>query len=285
MKLTSYESAAEFLAVAEPELLRDEAKNNLILGIAGRVRGGRSYGDRPPVFVTVDAKGELIAAAIRTPPHPLIVHCADGRHDALDPLVDHLLSADPGLPGVNGEAPTAAAFARRWMERSNVRSRLGMQMSIYALHEVDHPVGVPGRMRLAREEDVDLLAGWMLRFYEEAVPDDPPIDPAQTVRRFMESGAMAVWDHEGVVSMAGSSRGTANGATVSAVYTPSGNRGNGYASACVAGLCGLLLERGSAFCTLYADLSNPTSNKIYQRIGFRLVSESAVYRFAPEGDT
>ena len=285
MNVRSHPDAAAFLTVAEGPLLREEARNNLILGIADRVRSGRSYGDDPPVFATVDAEGELVAAAIRTPPFPLIVYCVDGRHDALDPLVDHLLNADPQLPGVNGEVSVATAFAERWTERSNGRAELGMQMRVYALHEVDRPVGVPGRMRLAREEDVDLLAEWMLRFHEEAVPGDPPSDPGETVRRFMESGTMAVWDHGGPVSMAGSSRGTANGTTVSAVYTPPEKRRNGYASACVAGLCELLLERGNAFCALYADLSNPTSNRIYQRIGFRLVSEAAVYRFSPGADS
>jgi len=280
MKLTSYDSAAAFLVATEPALLRDEAKNNLILGIAGRVRGGRSYSDRPPIFATVETGGDLVAAAIRTPPYPLILHCEEGRLEAIDPIVDHLMQVDPELPGVNGEASTAAAFAERWTERTHGHSKLGMQMRIYALYEVDRPVGVPGRMRSAEQKDVDLLAGWMLRFHEEAVPGDPPTDPTETVRRFMASGTLAVWDHDHVVSMAGSSRGTANSSTVSAVYTPPEERGHGYASACVAGLCQRLLERGDAFCTLYADLANPTSNKIYQQIGFRRVSESAVYRFS-----
>jgi len=285
MNVRSYSDAGAFLAVAEGPLLRKEAKNNLMLGIADRVRCGRTYGSEPPIFATVDAEGELVAAAIRTPPFPLIVTCADGRHDALDPLVDHLLTVDGQLPGVNAEASVAAAFAERWTKRSSRLAELDMQMRVYALHEVDRPEGVPGRMRLAQEEDVDLLAEWMLRFHEEAVPGDPPSDPGETVRRFMESGTMAVWDHGGPVSMAGSSRGTANGTTVSAVYTPPEKRRNGYASACVAGLCELLLERGNAFCALYADLSNPTSNRIYQRIGFRLVSEAAVYRFSPGADS
>ena len=285
MKLAAYADAGGFLDVAEKPLLVDEAKNNLILGIADRVRCGRSYGDDPPYFLTVEADGILVAAAIRTPPYPLIVHCAEGRLDALDPLVDHLRTADPGLPAVNGEVRAAEAFANRWTKRSNGRAELGMRMRVYALHDVDPPMDVPGRMRLARGEDVDLIAEWMLGFHEEAVPGDPPSDPRENVRRFMQSGTMAVWDHDGPVSMAGSSRGSKNGATVSAVYTPSAHRGNGYASACVAALCQRLLDEGNAFCTLYADLANPTSNKIYQRIGFRLVTEAAVYRFTPGAGT
>jgi len=281
MKLTVHTDASGFLDTAENPLLVDEAKNNLILGIADRVRCGRSYGDEPPYFLTVEEDGVLVATAIRTPPFPLVVHCVEKHLDALDPLVDHLRTADPGLPGVNGEARAAAAFVNRWTGKSGGRAEVGMRMRVYALHQVDPPIDVPGRMRLARSEDVDLIAEWMLGFHEEAVPGDPPSDPRETVRRFMKSGTLAVWDHDGPVSMAGSSRGSRNGATVSAVYTPHEHRGNGYASACVAALCQWLLDEGKAFCTLYADLANPTSNKIYQRIGFRPVADAAVYRFTP----
>ena len=285
MKLTVHSDAGGFLDAAEKPLLADEARNNLILGIADRVRCGRSYGDESPYFLTVEEDGALVAAAIRTPPFPLIVSCVEDRLDALELLVDHLRAADPDLPGVNGEARAAAAFANRWTERSSGLAEVGMRMRVYALHEVDPPIGVPGRMRLARAEDVDLIAEWTLGFHEEAVPGDPPSDPRENVCRFMESGTMAVWDYGGPVSMAGSSRGSKNGTTVSAVYTPPMHRRNGYASACVAALCQRLLDEGKAFCTLYADLANPTSNKIYQRIGFRPVADAAVYHFTPGAGT
>ena len=285
MKLTVCADASEFLDAAEKPLQEEEAKNNLILGVADRVRCGRSYGDEPPYFLTVEERGALVAAAIRTPPFPLIVSCAEDRLDALDPLVDHLRTADPQLPAVNGEAGVAAAFANRWTERSNGRAEVGMQMRVYVLHVVDPPMDVPGRMRLARTEDVDLIAEWMLGFHEEAGPGDPPSDPRENALRFMESGTLAIWDHDGPVSMAGSSRGSKSGATISAVYTPPERRGNGYATACVAALCQRLLDEGNAFCTLYADLANPTSNKIYQRIGFRPVADAAVYRFTPGAET
>jgi predicted GNAT family acetyltransferase len=283
MNLRTYPNASEFLAVAEVPLLRDEAKNSLILGIAGRVRDGRSYGEDPPSFLTVDVDGDLIAAAIRTPPYPLVLYCEEDCSDALDVMIDHLSTADPRLPGVNGEARTAAAFADLWAKRSKARAETGMQMRIYCLREVDPPVGVPGRMRLARSGDVDLLVEWMRGFHAEAGSGDPPTDPREAVLRFIASGTLAVWDDDGPVSLAGSSRCSGHGATVSAVYTPPEHRGHGYASACVAALSQLLLDRGHAFCTLYADLSNPTSNKIYQRVGYRPVSDSAMYTFTEAG--
>ena len=70
------------------------------------------------------------------------------------------------------------------------------------------------------------------------------------------------------------------GATVrvNSVYTPREHRRHGYASACVASLTQRLLDEGLGFCCLYADLANPTSNKIYQAIGYRPVCDVTEYR-------
>jgi predicted GNAT family acetyltransferase len=73
--------------------------------------------------------------------------------------------------------------------------------------------------------------------------------------------------------MAGFSRPTKTGVSVSSVYTPPAFRKRGYASALVASLSALALENGKKFCTLYTDLSNPTSNSIYQKIGYDVVAD------------
>jgi predicted GNAT family acetyltransferase len=284
MNLKIYPDAATFLSFAKGPLLRDEAKNNLILGIAERVKDGHSYGDAPPYFLTVDADGELVAAAIRTPPYSLILYGEEDCLNALRVIADHLARTDPAMPGVNGEAPVATAFAEVWSPRLHVRAEIEKKLRIYALRKVDPPTGIPGRMRRARSDDVALLVDWMRGFFSEAAPNDPPVDPRKSVHRLLDSGTLVVWDDDGLVSMAGSSRSSAHGATVSAVYTPPEYRRKGYASACVAALSQLLLDRGYAFCTLYTDLLNPTSNKIYQQVGYRPVSDAVSYRFVRDDE-
>lgn len=64
-----------------------------------------------------------------------------------------------------------------------------------------------------------------------------------------------------------------------AVYTPREKRGKGYASACVAAMSQLLLNQGRKYCFLYTDLANPTSNHIYQAIGYEPVCDADMYRF------
>ncbi len=286
MNLTTYPNASEFLTVAEAPLMCEEAKNSLILGISRKVSRGRQYGEDPPYFLAVHDQGALIAAAIRTPPYNLILYCEEDRLDALKLIAAHLMDAGENLPGAHGTVNVVSAFSELWASRTGVETHVEMAQRVYCLTEVTAPASVPGAMRWAEEGDVETLAKWFTAFSEEAVPSDPPDDAEKNVRRFMSSGTLGVWEKDGMVSMAGSSRGSRNGAAVSVVYTPPEHRGNGYASACVAALSQVLLDRGSAFCTLYADLSNPASNKIYQHVGFCPVAECAMYTFAaPESRT
>ena len=283
MKLSTYPSADGFLDVALQPLLQEEEKNNLILGVSMRVRAGRKYGEEDPLFLTVHDQGDLVAAAIRTPPYNMILHCEDGRFDALDVIAEHLIEIGHQLPGANGTVDVAAAFAEIWSQRTGEPAFVRMEQRIYAVTEVFPPANVSGHMRWAREDDIPTLVKWFLGFCKEAVPNDPPTNPEENVRQFMKTGKLAVWDDGGMVSMTGSSRGTPNGATVSAVYTPPEFRGNGYASGCVAALSQLLLDDGNRFCTLYTDLTNPTSNKVYQNVGYRPVVDCAMVLFGEPG--
>ena len=52
----------------------------------------------------------------------------------------------------------------------------------------------------------------------------------------------------------------------------------GMQSALTAALTQQLLGR-SRFCFLFTDLANPTSNSIYQRIGYRPVTDIMLWRF------
>ncbi len=63
-------------------------------------------------------------------------------------------------------------------------------------------------------------------------------------------------------------------ARIGPVYTPKEQRGRGYASAAVAAVSQLLLDDGAQVC-LFTDQANPTSNKIYEALGYRPVVDLA----------
>jgi uncharacterized protein len=90
---------------------------------------------------------------------------------------------------------------------------------------------------------------------------------------------LMLWDDGEAVSVAGFGGETPNGIRIGPVYTPPELRGRGYATALVAELSAQLLAEGRRFCFLYTDLANPTSNAIYERIGYVRVCESAEIAF------
>jgi predicted GNAT family acetyltransferase len=66
-------------------------------------------------------------------------------------------------------------------------------------------------------------------------------------------------------------------ARIGPVYTPPEHRRRGYAGAAVAQVSQLLRDAGARVC-LYTDQANPTSNGIYQAIGYRPVVDQVNLR-------
>jgi predicted GNAT family acetyltransferase len=95
-------------------------------------------------------------------------------------------------------------------------------------------------------------------------------------------GSFRLWESDGaVVSMTGTHEAPPIGARIGPVYTPPELRGHGYATALVAAASQEQLDAGRPACYLHTDLANPTSNAIYQRIGYDWVCEAVDLRFEP----
>jgi predicted GNAT family acetyltransferase len=84
-----------------------------------------------------------------------------------------------------------------------------------------------------------------------------------------------LWEVDGApVSMAMLRVPAAGVSRIGPVFTPRDKRGHGYGSAVTAAAAQLAHRSGTPDVVLFADLANPTSNAIYQRIGFEAVGDS-----------
>lgn len=72
-------------------------------------------------------------------------------------------------------------------------------------------------------------------------------------------------------------RGQDGFARIGPVYTPPDRRGRGYAAGVTARAARAILDAGATPC-LFTDLANPTSNGVYQRIGFEPVLDTVTVR-------
>jgi GNAT superfamily N-acetyltransferase len=269
--VASYAGANAFLERAESWLLQREDVHNLVLSLC-YARALADVDEEPDVFyATVDDGEEIVGCIMRTPPHKVLV--TDIPVDAAPAVADALAARYDAVPAVLGPEPVARAVARAWVERTGGVWRPGMRQRLYRLDEVRAPDGVPGRMRLAGSEDLDLAVEWGHAFADEAGIPFP--SPRPSVSRWIQAGALVVWEVDGEQrSIAVASGRTPHGVRVGYVYTPPEHRRSGYASACVAALSRrLLYEDGYDFCVLYTDLENPTSNSIYTRVGYRPVED------------
>jgi uncharacterized protein len=272
-----------YLAMAGDFLAAREAEHNLILGLCTAIRRyPESFASEPPTFHAVTAAdGQVVAAALRTPPNNQILSEADDLA-AADGLADAL--ADERLPGVVGPTAVAGRFAERWAAVTGNRTRHTIAERIFQLDRVippRQPAG--GTWRTASLADRHLVAEWLLAFLAEALPTDPrPDDPLEVADRWIEgtTRTLYVWEDEGdVVSMAAATGETPNGIRISVVYTPPERRRRGYATSLTAAASQDQLDRGRRFCFLFTDLANPTSNRIYQEIGYRQVTDVDLYTF------
>jgi uncharacterized protein len=266
-------------------LLADEASNNLMLGILNTVIDNPDAYEDYRVMVVVDGNAAVAAALITTPPQNLIVAAGEPGSE-LTALADGVLQAGIDVPRVIGIRPVVDAFVDYWKARIGGTSRLVMAQGVYALEEVI-PVPVPqGFARRAGEPDGDRVFEWTRAFSMEALPDEPSNDARlrRAVNRRLrgeKSAGIWLWEFEGeTVSMSSQSGPTGSGIRINAVYTPPEHRRNGYASALVAAQSQALLDEGYRFCFLFTDLSNATSNKIYESIGYRRVAEAALFEVA-----
>ena len=286
MKIRTYENASDFLDRAQKWLEEEEAPNSLMLGIAFRLQ-------RRPVLAetaclkTVEADGKLLLAVIMTPPYNMIL---SGRGDeaeaATPPLIEALRDKRWPVPGVLGPRELAWSFTQHWITAAGGSYRLVRRQRVHQLRQVmDHPP-VQGALRLATEAEFETVLDWVNAFQKEAL-DGSGSEPTPEVTRERVKSRLAddvvyLWDDGGPVSMAMKIRPTRNGTSVSYVYTPPEARRRGYATACVAELSRLLLASGYAFCSLFTDLANPTSNHIYWEIGYRPAADFDAYSLQGE---
>ena len=153
-------------------------------------------------------------------------------------------------------------------------------MRLFRLGELIRPApGPEGTARPATERDRDLLAGWFDAFARE-VGDPPRHDTRAVVDERLGYGGITLWVAAGVpVSLAGRTRVVAGMVRVAPVYTPPELRGRGYAGAATAAVSQAALDAGVREVVLYTDLANPTSNALYQRLGYRPVEDRVVLSF------
>ncbi|MGO4256699.1 GNAT family N-acetyltransferase [Marmoricola sp. RAF53] len=279
--LEFFDDPHDFLAAAEPLLAAEPVRCTVVASVTARFARGddtRPDGAPAPWWVVVrDQDGQPVGAAMRTaplPPHPpYLLAMPDG---AARLLARTLHDRGESVAVVNGYVPTIDVFAAETIRLSGGTASETERTSLYEVTDLVEPPTVAGRLRIAREDEVDLVQGWFDAFGPDAseqagrVDPHPQIETRESTRARILAGDVWLWDDEDGVPVAVTAYNPPSFgvARVGPVYTPQEHRGRGYAAAGVAAITRRLLDEGARVC-LFADEQNPTSTGVYRRLGYR----------------
>lgn len=268
MDVQLHNDVVAFLTYAGPLYRRDPVLHTIELTALGAGAPADS------VMVTVHDGDTVVGAALQTPPYPLLVTGLEGV--ATECAAERLAETHPDLDGIRGVRGTATRFAAAWQEATGRAGHVDLGERLYRLGTPAPPAGVRGAERLATADDHAVLVDWVENFFVETF-NEPRDDAAgaRFVARAADIGdRFVLWARDDEpVSMA-MLRAPASGVSrIGPVYTPTAARGQGFGSAVTAAAARLAQRSGTGEVVLFADLANPVSNAIYQRIGFEVVTD------------
>lgn len=277
INLIQYKDVEKFHKRVHSFLLKNETANNLPLGLLNGMKTSNKYKD--PLLLLVENESDLsvVGAFIMTPPHFLVSTLEVEREDVLTvakALFQFCKKSNMTFPGIIAEKNTALLLTHAWCDITGESYSVRMNQRIYQLNEVNPIPLSEGKMVKADTKDIEQISKWLLGFIDDTgeLAMSNPLERAKEMVENEQSVYLWVVDNH-PVSMARGGRMTDNGITVNLVYTPKEFRGKGYASSVVAELSRQLLKKNS-YCSLYTDLDNPTSNKIYMNIGYKPICDS-----------
>ncbi|WP_299486647.1 GNAT family N-acetyltransferase [Acaryochloris sp. IP29b_bin.137] len=277
MKLILFEDAVAFRDRTQSHLLHYPAEHNLLLGIqSALIRAPESFVS-PPDLLVVESAGRLQAVGTRTPPYNFVLSKVED-FAALELMADYFHAASTALSGINSFASEAQAFAQTWQSLTGQSSLLKMHLRIHQLTQVRSQDRAQGYLRVATRRDRLQLLQWSKAFSQEALGDIEG-DIERILDLQLKRQNLYVWCDGQIVSMVAGRLSQPGGGRIGPVYTPPEFRRRGYATACVAAISQMLLDKGAQRCCLFTDITNPTANHIYQTIGYEPVCDWHDYRF------
>lgn len=279
MKIKSFDNVNDFLKVSEELLLQNESFYNLKLGLSGAIQKNNIHVSSPLYFALFD--NEILAGcALRTDPEkPLAI--SKMSKDAIEILIVSLIEQEISLSGVIGEVETANIFKELWLKKHQLNFKLNIHLGIYETKAIISPKNTTEIIQ-GTENYIDVIFKFVKGFSMDCFPnrEHKDEDIQKLCARHINNKSLYLLKNDSgeIVSMAANTRGSTNGGTISLVYTPPELRGKGYGSIVTAKVSEIVLKE-KKFANLFTDLTNPISNSIYQKIGYKMIGENIHYDF------
>ncbi|MBS4217446.1 GNAT family N-acetyltransferase [Bacillus sp. FJAT-49711] len=270
--LRKYDDHEKFRSDVLSHLEKNEVENNLPIGVLNSLTAESTI----YLMATITKEDELLVVLLQTHPQQIIISKPPRFSDKEISEIAKLLSEQiNGIPGLIGERN----FTEKLANYINPQYYVQMNQRIYKLTEIKKEPASNGKLRLVNMVDLPVVKNWVFMFCDEIGESINWEESEEKALAFIKSERIYAWEiNRKLVAMASISRPTRSNICISLVFTPIENRKKGYASSCVSALSSLMLEKGYKTTSLYTDLDNPTSNKIYMEIGYEPIMDSILYR-------
>lgn len=276
LKINQYKDIHKYKNIVIPYLEQDEIINNLALGLLLDIKE-----EQPIVMATVTKEDHIVLVILQTSPKQIILSKSEiVTEDEIHQLAKLLNNQLDDIPGVVGEKDLTNKLAREMTILRKKVPFIQMNQRLYWLDQIEKSPGNNGRLIKLEMENLSLVKDWVYQFCIEIDERMSKEEAEVKAKDIISRGRVYGWEVDGeFVSMANASRPTKTNITVNFVYTPFTERKKGYASSCVSALTELMLNNRFNTTSLYTDLDNPTSNKIYMEIGYKPIIDSIVIHF------
>ncbi len=275
MKLKKYNDINLFWNDNQKLLEEKEWYNCLMIGncLEGIKNGMDNW-----FLATVENNNVVELIMLYRKPWKLIMYSPTNNYsdEILKFTANEIYKYDKELLGVNAEKSVANTFAKYYCNLAKMKYKVHTPLRILLLEKVIEKGNLLDNVtfREANMNDKEVLVKCIKDFTKDALNEE--ILDEQTEEKFsnyLENGYYVLEKDKKIVSSCCLTRKMKFGKCISAVYTPKEEREKGYAYNLVYRASKKQLDEGDKYCVLYTDDSNPISNHVYEKIGYKRMED------------
>lgn len=286
MKFVRYETKEEFLKNNLEILLKDEAKNEIMIGILleheddkiqnwmlGRIE---ENGSIKAIFLAEDERKGLLVYSLEEMITEEVADC----------LVDNLLEQNVVLKEILTSEENSKLIGKKYAQKSGKEMFIEQNMYIMTFDEIDEECLLVENEKIEKLEketvDYNVLKENIKEMYRDNFRGRECSDgeTEKVSEAFLRKGIYVLRNEEGeIVSQAVTVRKQINCCAIGGVITLERHRGHGYAKRLVHTLSNKLLKDGYKKVVLHVNSKNDPAISIYTKIGFKKIDETAKVKF------
>ncbi len=287
MKFVKYESKKDFLNENLEILLKEEAKNELMLGIVlehndekvnkwflGRIENDNEV---KIIFLADDDK------------QGLLYYCPTGciSIEEIEFLTDNIIDLNINLNQIFGDKKCSSIIAESYSKKTQktiVENSMVYTLALKKLKQ-EHFLEENEKLIKLNSENADM--GKMSQIVKDIHTDISGVEACsdeealRIANIYFKKGLFILTDinEKNIFCHAVTVRKQINGCTIGAVISPKEFRGKGYGKKCIYALSKKLLEDGYSYIALHVLSTNEAAKSVYEKVGFEFVEETERFVF------